>query len=105
MIYIENAKQYQELLDNNHYVIVDFFATWCGPCRMISPILEEIEDENQNIIVAKIDVDKVTELASKYAIASIPTIFFVKNGEVVHEQIGFISKSRIEQIINSVFNI
>ena len=62
-------------------VLVDFFATWCGPCKMLSPVLEEVANENPNINVLKIDVDEVGELAARYGIQSIPTLMLFKNGQ------------------------
>ena len=74
-------------------VLVDFFATWCGPCRMQSPIVEEIAKENDDIIVGKLDVDEVSEVAEKYNVYSIPTLLIFKNGELVRTFVGLTSKT------------
>jgi len=77
---------------NDKLVLVDFFATWCGPCKMIAPILEQIAAENSDVKIVKLDVDENQDVASKYNIASIPTLMIFKNGHVVSEKLGFMPK-------------
>ena len=84
-------------------VIVDFNATWCGPCRMLAPIMEELSEENQSIKFAKLDVDEVSQVASRYMIASIPTLLFFKDGTLVETQIGFSSKEALEAKFKELF--
>lgn len=80
--------------------LVDFWATWCGPCRMMNPILEEYSNENTlGVQVSKVNVDEQQELASKYRISSIPTMLIFKNGEVVHEIIGAVPYNVINETI------
>lgn len=85
-------------LENNEVVVVDFWATWCGPCRAIAPIIETLaHDFEGNALVGKMDVDSNPETAMKYGIRSIPTILFIKNGEVYDRQVGLASKEKLQQ--------
>ena len=82
-----------KVLNSDGIVLVDFWAEWCGPCRMISPILEELShDYEENVVVGKLNVDYNPEVSYKYGIRSIPTILFIKDGEVVDKQVGATSK-------------
>lgn len=85
----------QEVLRSEKTVLLDFWATWCGPCRMVAPILEEIAGERPDIKVCKVNVDEQPELASRYRIMSIPTLMVVKNGEIVNQAVGARPKSQI----------
>ena len=76
-------------------VLLDFWATWCGPCRMIAPILEEIAAERTDILVGKIDVDQEMELAMQFGIVSIPTLVYMKKGEVLNKIVGYRPKEEI----------
>jgi len=81
-------------------VMVDFWAEWCGPCRMIAPVLEEIvEDSDGDVTLMKVNVDENSALAARYEIRSIPTILFVKDGEVVDRVVGAVSRAALEQIV------
>lgn len=90
---LENFEQ--EVLRSDKTVLLDFWATWCGPCRMVAPILEEIAAERPDIKVCKVNVDEEPELASRYRIMSIPTLMVVKNGQVVNQAVGARPKSQI----------
>lgn len=92
----------QEVLKEEKLVLIDFWATWCGPCQMIAPVIESISEENNKVKVCKVNVDEEQELAIKYGIMSIPTLLFFKNGEPVKTVVGFHSKSEIEEIINEL---
>ena len=81
-------------------VLVDFFATWCGPCKMLSPLLEEIANENPNLKVLKIDVDEVGPLAARFAIQAIPTLFLFKDGQIVEKRMGYQNKNQLLAFIN-----
>ena len=83
-------------LINDKKVLVDFYATWCGPCKMLSPILEKVES---NIKVIKVDTDKFDDLAVKYGIMSIPTLILFEKGKEVKRNVGFIDKNRLEEFI------
>ena len=91
----------KEVLHSDIPVLVDFWATWCGPCRMLAPTIAKIAEEQEGKIkVGKIDVDEEPELSVKYGIASIPTLMVFKNGEVVNKSIGVIPKAAIEALLN-----
>ena len=90
----------QEVLNSEIPVLVDFWATWCGPCRMLAPVIAQIAQEQEGKIkVGKIDVDEQPELAIRYGIASIPTLTVFKNGQVVNSSVGVIPKPMIEQLL------
>ncbi len=88
-----------ESISKDKTILVDFYADWCGPCKMMSPIIDEIKDEYKDIDVYKINVDDNSELSRKYGVMSIPTIMIFKNGELKNKFIGMTSK---ETIINCI---
>lgn len=89
----------EEVLHSDRPVLIDFWAPWCGPCRMLSPVIAQIAEEHPEIKVCKINVDNEIELASAYHVASIPMIISMKNGQVVNTSIGFRPKNQIEKMI------
>ena len=92
-----------EVIKSNKPVLVDFGADWCAPCKMIGPILSEIAQEySDKIKVGKVDVDKSPDIAVKFSIRSIPTLFFFKNGEIINQVIGFMSKKDLKKKIENL---
>ena len=96
---IVGQKGFNEAL-NNKYVLVDFYADWCGPCKMVGPVLEELDAENDQLTVVKVNVDNELDLASKYGVQSIPNMIFFKEGKAVTQIIGFANKDAILDKIN-----
>ena len=96
---IHDSNFVNEVLRENGLVLVDFSAKWCGPCKMLKPILEQIAYENSNIKILNIDVEDSPFISNKYGIKNIPNIKFFKSGKLVDEIVGFVPKERIEQVI------
>ena len=85
----------QEVLASDKPVLLDFWASWCGPCRMVSPIVDEIAEEREDIKVGKVNVDEESELAAKFRVMSIPTLVVMKDGEIVNQSVGARPKAQI----------
>ena len=90
----------QEILQADKPVLIDFWASWCGPCRMLSPVVDQIAEEQDNVIVGKINVDEQPELAAAFDVQSIPTLVLIKNGEVADMSVGVRPKPAILKMIN-----
>lgn len=91
-----NHESFEKIIaQNGKTVLVDFWATWCGPCRMIAPVLEEVAKERPDVTVCKVDVDEERELALEYGVSSIPTLLVFRDGNVVNQSIGAMPKERI----------
>ena len=99
VVNITNANYKEEVLESDKKVLVDFWAPWCGPCRMVSPIVEEIAEENAAIKVAKINIDEQPQLASQYGVMSIPTLMVFENGDIADKAVGARNKSFILQML------
>lgn len=89
----------EEVLKSDKTVLIDFWAAWCGPCRMLGPIVDEVGEENDNIKVCKINVDENQQLAEQYGVMSIPMLVVVKNGQTVTQSIGVVGKNRILELV------
>lgn len=101
VIHIGSEEAFDKLMAGGTPVLVDFWATWCGPCRMIAPIVEEIANEYASkVVVAKVDVDEMGELAQRYRIMNIPTLMLFKQGQLVDKAIGARPKAALEQMLN-----
>ena len=101
-IYLTNQNFEEEVLKSEIPVLVDFFATWCGPCKMLAPVIAELAEKYEGKVkVGKVNVDEENELAMKYQISSIPTLVLFKEGKIINIKVGLSSKSEIENMINS----
>lgn len=87
-----------EVLDSEQPVLVDFWADWCGPCKMLGPIIDQIAEENSQMKVAKINIDEQSDLAGQYGIMSIPTVILFQNGQIQEKSVGLVSKADIEKM-------
>ena len=92
----------EEVLNSKGVVVVDFFATWCAPCKMLAPVLEELQSEMSEVSIVKIDVDESPEIANKYGVQSIPTIKIFKDGADVVTKVGFMPKDSLKEAIEEV---
>ena len=95
VININNNNFQNEVMHSEKIVLLDFWASWCGPCRMVSPIVDEIAVQRSDIKVGKINVDEQPELAAQFGVMSIPTLFVMKNGKVVNQAVGARPKAQI----------
>ena len=93
-------ENYQALVEANELVLLDFWAVWCGPCKMIAPIVEAIAEEREDIVVGKVNVDDEMELAASFGITSIPTVVLVKDGKVAATSVGYRSKADLEKALD-----
>lgn len=103
MAKVINSQEFQsEVLDGSGVVLVDFFATWCGPCKMLAPVLEELSTELEGKVkILKVDIDESGDIASKYGIMSVPTMITFKDGKEVDKSVGFSSKADLKAKLES----
>lgn len=90
----------KEVLDSDKPVLLDFWASWCGPCRMLAPIIHEIADERSDIKVGKINVDEESELAASFEVMSIPTLVVIKDGKIYNRSLGMMPKASVLALLN-----
>lgn len=90
----------KEIIESNKIVVVDFFANWCGPCKMLSPVIEDLSNEMTNVTFLKVNVDNFNEIASEFQIMSIPAIIIFKDGKVVGKSVGFQTKDALKKFIS-----
>jgi len=93
-----------KVLEEKELTVLDFWAEWCGPCKMLGPVIDSLslDEENKDITIGKVNVDHNNISANKYEVRSIPTILFLKNGEVVDKMVGYKSKQELQNKINSL---
>lgn len=97
------TEKYNETVKNTKgLLVVDFWASWCGPCKMLAPIIDELEAEMPDVVFAKVNVDEEVQPALENNITSIPTLLFIKDGEIVNKSVGLVSKDELISIINEV---
>ncbi len=96
-----NQENFEQTVKSNATVLVDLWAPWCGPCRMLSPIVDELAEraEELGVIVAKVNVDENLEIAQKYSVSAIPTLLIFKNGELANKSVGLVSKEEIITLV------
>jgi len=101
-----NNQNFKDTIKNNEVVVVDFWAPWCGPCRMIAPIIEELAEEykDKGVVIGKVNTDEAPEIAGEFGIRSIPTVIFFKNGEVVDAMVGAAPKQMYIEKIESLLS-
>ena len=96
---ITSVEEFDNILAGEKPVLVDFFATWCGPCKMFAPVLDEFAEEHDEIEAVKVDVDELGDLARRYGIMSIPTVILFKNGEPSKKNVGFLDAEDLEEFV------
>ena len=99
---IKSNEEFNSLINSDSLVVIDFFATWCGPCKMLSPVLENVSNVLNNVEFIKVDIDQFNELASQYKVQSVPTIVFVKNGNEINRHIGYIDEDNLVEKIKNL---
>ena len=92
---------YAAVTAENSLVLLDFWAVWCGPCKMIAPILAEIAEERDDVVIGKVDVDSEMELAMQFGVSSIPTLVVIKNGQPVNKAVGYMPKEKILALLDA----
>ena len=99
LIHITKENYDAEVMQSGKIVLLDFYADWCGPCKMLSPILSEVAEERPDITVGKINVDQDMELAVKFGVTSIPLLVVMENGEIVHQSLGYCPKDEVLDLL------
>lgn len=102
IINLTKDSYHNEVMETEKIVVIDFWATWCGPCKMMAPVVEEVAKDYPDVKVCKVNVDEEPELSNAFKIVSIPTIVVIKNGEIIDSVVGYRPKEDIEKIIKLV---
>ena len=97
--HLENMQEFNNLINKNEKTIIDFYADWCGPCKMLAPIYEELSGEVSSVYFAKVDVDNLQDIAQEYGIASIPTLLIFQGGREMNRHVGFATKDQIKELL------
>ena len=95
---INGLKELNEVV-NNKKVLVDVYATWCGPCKMLAPIVNKVSEDVSDLTVVKIDIDENEDIAAKYGVEAIPTLLVFNNGELVNKNVGFIPENKVNELV------
>lgn len=98
MKYLQKEEDFGKEI-NKGTILVDFYATWCGPCQLLGPVLEEVQKENNQLCILKVDIDKFSNIAKKYKIMSIPTLIVFRGGQPFKTNVGYLNKEQIEDLI------
>ena len=101
MLIVETIEEFDNLLKENEKVLVDFYADWCGPCKMMAPVVEELAEEKLDVTFAKVNVDNLGDVAQRYGIMSIPTLILFKDGEFASQTVGFQPKEALEAFLEN----
>ena len=101
MIHLTTETQFHDLIKHNHLVVIDFSATWCGPCKVLAPQLEALAKKYENVVFLKVDVDEFEDIASTHSVSAMPTIMFYKNGQLLKDEtvVGGGQISKIEHVV------
>jgi len=100
VVHVTSENYAREVLESGKTVLLDFFAVWCGPCKMIAPYLEEIAQEREDVKVCKIDVDQAMDIAAQFRVVSIPTLVVLRDGKVVAQSVGAMPKAEILELLD-----
>lgn len=100
VVHIDENSFKAEVLESKGTVLVDFFATWCGPCKMLSPVLERVAEKHPEVKVVKVDVDQANDLAVEYGVMGVPTMILFKDGEIANKAVGFRNEAAVEAMIS-----
>lgn len=97
--HLTNKDEFNSIIESNKEVVVDFFATWCGPCRMLGPVIEELSSEISDIEFLKVDVDEFPEIAQQFGVMNIPTIIVFKDNKQVNKHVGYLAKAQLKDLL------
>ena len=100
MAKIINSQEFDNTIESG-VVVVDFFATWCGPCKMLSPVIDELSGELENVNFVKVDIDQSLELARRFEVSIVPTVIVFKDGKEAERLVGFIPKQKLEDMVKA----